>query len=227
MGDMVRPGAPKKSRTAAKVQQCKQLVSANRRIGIQQISSNLAISYGSAFTILHKDLGLSKKAAKMIPHQLTPYDVQRRLDFCTNFVTVYGARPEGLNWIVTTDESWFHLWDPRSKFENMQWLTKEDQRPQVVRRQKSVQKVMVVPFFDSRGLVHCEFLQNVTIKGSLFLQILVRARDSIRARRGSRVWLKKRIQTAYGQYACASGRHCAEKFGFHGMAPPETPPLFT
>ena len=192
LGDMLHPGTPKRSRTAAKVDQCRQLVAADRRIGIHKISSTLSISYGSAFTLLHKDLELSKKAAKLISHQLTQYDIQRRLDFCTEFVSIYGARPEGLNWIVTTDESWFHLLDPRSKFENMQWLSKEDQRPQVVRHQRSVHKVMVVPFFDSRGLVHCEFFQNVTIKGSLFLQILLRARDSIRARRGSRVWLRRR-----------------------------------
>ncbi len=106
-----------------------------------------------------------------------------------NFVTIYGARPDGLNWIVTTDESWFHLMDPRSKLENMQWLSKDDQRPQVVRREKSVCKVMVIPFFDSRGLVHCEFFQDVTITTNLFLHVLVRACDSIRARRGHRVWI--------------------------------------
>ncbi len=140
LGDFMRSRAPRKARTPAKIQQCKNLVTQNCRMGIHQISNQLSISYRTASTILHKDLGLDKKAAKLVPHLLTDRDKQKRIEFCSNFISVYGASPRGLNWILTTDESWFYLYDPGSKVETMAWLGKGEEHPQVVRREMSMKK---------------------------------------------------------------------------------------
>ncbi len=75
--------------------------------------------------------------------------------------------------------------------ENMVWLRKGENRPQVPRRSIATKKVMVVPFFDQKGLVHCEFLEGQTVTQDVFWEILKRARVSIQNRRGSRVWLHK------------------------------------
>ncbi len=193
LGDLVRTGAPRTARTTQNIQKCKQLVMANKRVGIHQLSAELSISYGTTRTILHKDLGLEKKTAKLVPHQLTAADRQKRVDFCSNFVSVYGASPRSLNWILTTDESWFYIYDPGSKVETMAWLAKGEERPQVVRREMSVRKIMFIPFFDSGwGLNRDnEFFENQTITKEVFLHLLLRVRDSIRARRGSRVWIHR------------------------------------
>ncbi len=191
LGDLLRPGAPRRARTEAKIQECKDLVESSRCMGIHQLSAQLSISYGTTSTILHKDLQLSKKAAKLVPHQLTAVNKKKRIDFCTNFVSVYGASPRGLNWILTTDESWFYIYDPGSKIQTMAWLSKGDDRPQVVRCELSVKKIMFIPFFDSKGLVHFEFFENQTVTKEVFLHLLLRVHDSVRARRGSRVWLQR------------------------------------
>ncbi len=192
LGDKLRSGAPRSKRTPAKIQECKRQVEANCKIRVHHLSENLSISYGTTMSILHKDLSLRKKAAKLVPHQLTPADVRKRIEFCTNFVTVYGARPRGLHWIITTDESWFHVYDPLSKMESMEWWSKGDERPQIMRRERSVKKVMFIPFFDDSGLVHFEIFENQTINKEVFLHLLLRVRDSIRARHGSRVWTRCR-----------------------------------
>ena len=192
LGDLLCPGAPKSVQTPQKIDQCKQLVMANRRLGVHQLSSSLSISYGTTLTILHKELSLDKKAAKMIPHKLSAVDIRKRLEFCTNFVSVYGASPRGINWILTMDKSWFHVYDPKSKVENMHWLSKGEERPQIVRREMSVKKIMFIPFFDAKGLVHFEFFKNQTITKEVFLHLLLRVRDSLRAHHGSRVWLQRR-----------------------------------
>ncbi len=59
-------------------------------------------------------------------------------------------------------------------------------------REQSVKKNMFIPFFDSRGLVHFDFFENQTVNKEVFLHLLLRVRDSIRARRGSKVWLRHR-----------------------------------
>ncbi len=179
LGDFMRSGAPRKARTPAKIQQCKNLVTQNRWMGIHQLSNQLSISYGTTSTILHKDLGLDKKVAKLVPHLLMDRDKQKRIEFCSNFISVYGANPRGLYWILTTDESWFYLCDLRSKVETIAWLVKGEECPQVVRREMSVKKCMFIPFLDSKGLVHFEFFENQTVNKEVFLHLLLRVHDSV------------------------------------------------
>ncbi len=49
---------------------------------------------------------------------------------------------------------------------------------------------MFIPFFDAHGLVHFEILENQTITKEVFLHLLLRVKNSIRARHGSRVWIR-------------------------------------
>ena len=160
----------------------------NRRIGIHKLSTRLAISYGSAHHILHRDLAIKKLAAKSVPHKLTAGDKRRHVDFCTNFVSVYGTSPAGLDWIMTTDEAWFYVLDPLSKVENMHWMTKEEQRPQAVRREMSTKKLMFIPFFDRKGIVHYEFFANQTVSKEVFDPLLDQVLNSVHTRRGVQVF---------------------------------------
>ncbi len=96
IGDKQRPGHAKTAKSDQNIDKCKQLVKENWRVSIFSLSRSLRISYGSVHGILHKELGLRKRAPKMVPHKLTAFDVQRRLDFCTEFVSIYGSRPAGL-----------------------------------------------------------------------------------------------------------------------------------
>ncbi len=169
----------------------RQAIRQNQHIGLHQLSSTLSISYGSAQALVKKDLLLRKRAPKMIPHQLTPNDLRRRIDFCTDFVSIYGSRPAGLNWIMTTDESWFHVYDPLSKVQSLVWLLKGEQRPTILRREMSVKKLMFIPFFDSHGLVHAEFFRNQTVTKELFKALLQHVRVSLRIRRGAYLWSQR------------------------------------
>ncbi len=47
----------------------------------------------------------------------------------------------------------------------------------------SVKKVMLIPFFDSRGLVHWEYFKDQTITKEIFLPVLQRVRQSLLSRR--------------------------------------------
>ncbi len=73
----------------------------------------------------------------------------------------------------------------------MAWLRKGENRPQIPCRELSTKKMMVVPFFDQRGLIHLELVENQTVNKHVFLAILKRARMSLQNRRGSAVWLNR------------------------------------
>ncbi len=188
LGDMFRKGGPKLARNATMISSCKRKVLRNKCTGIHKLARSLSISYGSVHTILHKDLKMRKRAAKLVPHNLTPAQARSCLDFCRNFVAEVDRDASFLNWIVTCDESYFHMYDHRSNFESKEWLTRDENHPQVFRRPRSTPKVMFVPFFDRRGLVYSEFVDVGTVSGCVFNGILNRMHARILPRRGLIVW---------------------------------------
>ncbi len=188
VGDIWRSGRPRTARVLGVQQKCRVLVHNNRRVGIHELSCQLGVSYGSVFNILHKDLKLNKKSAKLIPHQLTAGQRAARIQFSREFLRAYHRDPRFLNWILTTDEAWFYAYDPLSNIESKEWMMKGKPRPQIVRRERSVAKLMVIPFFDRQGLLYLAFYRNMTVTQRVFLPLLVLVRHAIRVRRGRRVW---------------------------------------
>ncbi len=217
-------------RTDDKIQKCQELVLCNRRSSINHLSHQLGMSYRTVFTILHKDLELKKRPAKMIPHALTYFYKRRHLEFAHSFLAQYSHDKHCLKWVMTTDESWFHIYDPRSKFDNMVWMQKDENRPQVLHRPMGTPKGMLVPFFDAHGLVHWEFCKGCTINKHHFLAMLQRVKTSIRLRRGTRVWHN---QSEYMLHMDNALAHCSDLVqsylrneGWPVLKHPPTPPTF-
>ncbi len=191
LNDILRSGHPRTARTLQNQQRCCVIVHNNRRVRIEDLSAQLGMSYGSVFNILHKDLNMKKKSAKLVPHLLTPAQRAARMQFCREFLGAYRRDRRFLEWILTMDEALFYVYDPRSNMESKEWMQPGENRPQVVRREQSVQKLMVIPFFNHCGLLHVEFYRNLTITQRIFLPLLVRIRHYIRVRRGCRIWLHR------------------------------------
>ncbi len=187
VGDLPRSGRPRSARTRGTIEVCKRAVQRDRRINIHRLTTLLTTSYGTVHRILHKELSLKKRASKYIPHILTEAQKCKRLSFAVNFLDSYpGGRR--LHQLITTDESWFHVHDPDTKLRNMQWLAKGEDRAQVAHRSRSTKKVLMVPFFDIKGVVYVEYLLNGTVNKHVFKAMLQRAWESVRTRRGFQVW---------------------------------------
>ena len=63
-----------------------------------------------------------------------------------------------LDKVITGDESWVLDYDPETKRQSSEWHTKSSPRPKKARMNRSKVKTMIIVFFDSRGIVHKEFL---------------------------------------------------------------------
>ena len=183
LGDLMRHGAPQRACTRHRIRQCRTLVDGDRRIRVHPMSRTLGISYGSTLRLLHKDLNLKKKSAKLVPHQLTAEHRHKRRHFCQDFLRRCRRNPGFQSSVVTCDEAWFYLTETRTKEENKQWITPHENRPQEPRRPRNCKKLMVLPFFDRRGLVHLECLHNTTVNARVFFPIIQSARDSLFHRR--------------------------------------------
>ncbi len=93
------------------------------------------------------------------------------------------ACPSFLKKLVAMDEAWFYRYDPETKRQASQWLTKEQPRPTHPRRTLSVKKTMLVVFFDYKGVIHMEFVAGGTVDTPVFIGLLGRFKEALRINR--------------------------------------------
>jgi len=66
-----------------------------------------------------------------------------------------------LDKVITGDESWCFVYNPETKHQSSKWVSEHSPRPKKLRFQKSKAKKMLIAFFESQGIVHKEFVQEV------------------------------------------------------------------
>ncbi len=75
------------------------------------------------------------------------------------------------------------------KQQSCEWLAPGEPCPSKPHRAMSTKKCMLVSFFDWKGLVYHEFLRNTTITSQVFVGILGRMKEALRACRGRTQYL--------------------------------------
>ena len=69
---------------------------------------------------------------------------------------------------MTGDESWMFEYDPETKWQSRQWKSPASPRPKKAKMSKSKVKVMLIAFFDIKGI---EFLpQGQTVNQYVYIQ---------------------------------------------------------
>ncbi len=183
--DRPRPGAVLK-RTADKVAEVKNFVENDRRTSLREVAHFCDVSKSTAHTIIQKDLGKKKHPAKWIPHNLSQLNKDTHVQKARDALQVFRrcTNPVPVENVVVEDESWILSWDPGSKQSTAEWLDPGQPRPAKPRVQRSEAKVMLVVFFDAKGVIHKECTpRGLGIRGEVYLAILQRFRDKIRRRR--------------------------------------------
>ncbi|GFU97517.1 glypican-6 [Trichonephila clavipes] len=77
------------------------------------IPEELVISTENVCFILTEDMGKQKLCCRLIPHRLTPEQMDMRLGTCGNLIDMAEEERKFLNNIVTGDESWCLKYDPK------------------------------------------------------------------------------------------------------------------
>ncbi|GFU29414.1 histone-lysine N-methyltransferase SETMAR [Nephila pilipes] len=139
------------------------------------IAESLNMSVGSVFTIMTEDLKKKKLCARFVPHTLTTEQKEHRIASSEDLIAAADEDPNFLKTIVTGDESWCLEYDPETKCQSSEWTSPGKGRPMKVRASKSKTKTMLLVFFDSRGIIHHEFLrQGSTVTGAFYKDMLHR-----------------------------------------------------
>lgn len=83
--------------------------------------------------------------------------------------------------IVTGDETWCFQYDPETKRQSAEWKLPDEPNPKKSRQEKSKVKTMLICFYDSKGIVHREFLPpGQTVTGVFYLGVMKRLLARIR-----------------------------------------------
>ncbi len=190
LSDKKRSGHPRTARNPENKNVIFDLVQADHRITIPQLMYQSGMSYGSVQRTLKKDLGMTRIAAKFVPRMLSEIEMNLREMISRDWLDKVENDPQIMDRIITGDESWVWCFEPESKKQSTQWIQRGvDQRPKKFRRSRSIKKVMIAAFFDHEGIVHVDFLDGKKVDSEAYIDILMRLRDSIHARRPQK-WLQ-------------------------------------
>ncbi len=188
VADLPHSGRPRVR--AEHVEEVRALVETDRRTTIQELAKETGLHPSSVQRILKKDLNFSKLSAKFIPYQLTAEQRQVRKEICELNLRKVRHEEDFLERIITGDETWVPLFDPETKQESSEWRPKGSAQPRKAVKSRSQKKTMLILFYDSKGVIHMEFLpQGETVDTDFYLEVLKRLKESVRRKRPE-LWLR-------------------------------------
>ena len=224
-----RSGRPSTSTNDAHINLVNNLVRANRRFTVREIAEEANISVGSCHSILREILGMARVASKFVPRILTDEQKERRVEICQELLDRANADPDFMETIVTGDETWVYGYDVETKAQSSQWKGLTSPRPKKARMSRSNVKVMLITFFDCKGIIHYEYVPNgQTVNKEFYLEVMKRLRHAV-LRKRPQMW-KDRSWTFHHDNAPAhTAMVVTEFFAKNGMVvipqPPYSPDL--
>ena len=166
-------GRPTTSKNNEKIDIARNLVKEDGRLTVYQIAETVGISIGSAQSILHDNLCLSKLSARWVPKALRPNQLNLKTELSTAILLKIQADEDRFfDGIITVDETWIYQYDPESKQQSKQWFPRGSSGPIKCKSERSVKKVMATVFWDSEKVVLVDFLEGKkTVRGAYYLEV--------------------------------------------------------
>lgn len=156
----------------------------NRRTSLREIAHDLKISHESARTILIDILGMRKVAARLVPKDLNFLQKRHREQVASDMLDRCNSDSTFMERIITGDETWVYEYDMQTSQQSSEWVAKNEPKPKKPRQSRSKMKVMLIVFFDIRGVVHYEFVpEGQTVNKEYYLGVMKRLRERIRKKR--------------------------------------------
>jgi histone-lysine N-methyltransferase SETMAR len=98
------------------------VINGDRRLTVREVADKCGISKTTAHQILGNDLNMNRVCARCVPRILTAEHLIKRVELSKQLIKkVNRGGIRFLDRIITTDESWFHYYDPETKQQSSQW----------------------------------------------------------------------------------------------------------
>ena len=140
--------------TPENVSRVESLIEKDPKMTYTEIPDAMMISSGSLTCILYNCLGVRKRCARWVPHNLNEEQKRGRVDWCTHMLRKCDGGRSPLGWdIVTGDKTWVYQYDPETKQQSAMWVF-PDENPHVkFKRNRSASKQLIACFFAKFGHV--------------------------------------------------------------------------
>ena len=116
---------------------------------------------------------MRKICAKFVPTVLREDQKERRCHDSREMVELINSDPAVLDALVTWDESWIYCYDPETKRQSSQWRHAGSPRPKKARQSKSTHKLLMIPFFDSTGMIYMHWVPTgQTVNKEYYVEVL-------------------------------------------------------
>ena len=174
----------KEVRTPELIGQIKNFTDKDSRVSIETISAQFDVSVGTIHTIIREELKMRKICAKFVPRVLRENQKQRRCHYNREMVEQINSDPAVLDSLVTCDESWIYYYDRETKRQSSQWKHAGSSRPKESRQSKSTHKLLMIPFFDSPGMIYMHWVPTgQTVNKEYYIEVLREFRKRFRRKR--------------------------------------------
>lgn len=185
LGDDPRSGRPATAVTEENAAALEAMIKEDRRITVLEMSQTLSISIGSVESLLHDHLNMNKVCARWVPRMLTDAMKLNRLEKSReNLALMEASMADFEKRIVTGDETWVYHYDPECKQQSKEWKHPSSPTPKKFKAAKSAGKVMCTVFWDCKGPLLVDFLQDRrTITGAYYVTLIEKLREEIKSKR--------------------------------------------
>ena len=126
-----------------------QKISQDNRMTVRKLAKIFDLSKSTVHRVLTEDLKLRNVCSAWVPHNLTEANKQSSVNCAKHIRRLFFVEKmeSFCNKLAVQDETWFHLEALPTKQQNRCWLQEGERRPQVVRRNISSKKVMLLVSF--------------------------------------------------------------------------------
>ncbi len=194
--DAARRGRPRTRCTAGNFRLIQNLIQENGHLSLTDLSDRTGISRSTIRTILKKDLNMTRRAAKFVPHELSSAQMETRKTICQRNIDLVCKQPdpeEFIQGIITGDEMWLCTSTLDTKVANSAWTKKSDPRPKTLRPDCFGRKTMLTLFCDAKGVILIDFLQpGAAITAEEYCRTMLKLKDAIRRKR-PQLWKGRRF----------------------------------
>ena len=161
--DIPWSGRPTTSKTDDCVARARELMRANRRLTMRELSVEVGVSYGTCQAILTQDLNMRRVAAKFVSRILTTKQKEWHLSVATKMLQETESDENFMGQIITGDETWVYRYDPETKHQSSRWKSADSPRNRKAGQVRSKVKVMLIVFFDMEGIVHMSMFHKAKL----------------------------------------------------------------
>ena len=156
----------------------------DRRVSIETISAQFDVNVGTVHTFILEELKMRKICAKFVSRVLREDQKETRCHDSRVMVERLNSDPAVIDALVTCDESWIYCYNPETKRQSSQWKHADSSRPKKARQSKVTHKLLMIPFFDSTGMVYMHWVPTgQTVNKEYYVEVLREFRKRFRRKR--------------------------------------------